>query len=53
MNDFIDILILKLAIWVIRKGWGGDCLEYAEGCAECEAGKVIDWLQNAIKLIKS
>lgn len=51
LNDKIDILIAKLAIWSIRRGYYAQCEEYAEGCLSCEAKKVTDWLQWHIDMV--
>ena len=52
IQDFINIIIAKLAIWSIKKGYGANCPDYADKCASCEAKKVIDWLEEHIKTIK-
>jgi len=52
MKDLLDILIAKLAIWSIKRGYGANCKDYANGCAGCEAKKIINWLEDHIKLIR-
>ena len=52
MNDYIDILIARLAIWSIKRGYGADCEDYESACSSCQARKTVDWLENHIKLIK-
>lgn len=52
MIDFIDILITRLAIWNIKKGYGADCIDYSEYCPSCKAKKTIQWLEDHIELIK-
>ena len=42
--DKIDIIIARLAIWSIRRGYGADC--------DTSDLEVIDWLEDHIKLIK-
>ena len=51
IRNFIDILIAKLAIWSIKKGYG-ICDKESDTCPACKATKVIDWLEDHIKLIK-
>lgn len=58
----IDNIILKLAIWVLRRGYGADCptrdtddmpelkMYPIARCASCEAAECIDFLQNTIDL---
>lgn len=52
LRDFIDIIIARLAIWSIKKGYGASCEEYVAGCGSCEAKKTVDWLEDHIRLIK-
>ena len=52
MMDFIDILIAKLAIWSIKRGYGANCKTMGEGCPSCAAKNVIIWLEEHISLIK-
>ena len=50
--DYIDIVIAKLAIWSIRRGYGAECSGEEKDCAGCRAKIVLDWLEEHIKLIK-
>jgi len=64
MNDFIDILIARLAIWSIKRGYGDGCEtkdidDFPElknspeaRCGSCKAKEVVDFLEHHIKLIK-
>lgn len=52
IDEYVDILVYKLAIWRIKKGYGADCPDYADKCPSCEAKTAVDWLEEAIKTIK-
>lgn len=63
MNDFLDVLIARLMIWRIKKGYGADCeskdmndlpieFQYSARCASCRARETIDWLEDHIRLIE-
>lgn len=61
MRDYIDIIIAKLAIWSIRRGYGANC-ETSDlddfpvvgdtRCPSCRAKEIIDWLEEHISEIK-
>lgn len=46
--NYLEILTMKLAIWFLKKGWGANCLDFAEGCQSCEARRVIHFLEKDI-----
>lgn len=60
--QYIDNIILRLAIWVLKRGYGADCptrdvadmpelVGHPElRCASCLASETIDFLQNTIDL---
>ena len=48
---WLEIKFWQLAKYIIKKEYGANCLDYARGCAECEAKKVIDWIDSHISLI--
>ena len=67
IRNKIDILIAKLSIWSIRKGYGTEPCETWDfedfpelktrplprhGCGNCRAQEIINWLEEHIKLIK-
>lgn len=47
--NYLEILTMKLAIWFLKKGWGGNCEDFAEGCQSCEARRVIYFLEKDIE----
>jgi len=52
MKDYLEIKFWKLAKWVIVRGYGNGCPDYAESCASCEAKKVQNWIDEHLELIK-
>lgn len=64
IDYYIDIVISKLAIWSIRRGYGANCetkdtVDFPEmskdtpgRCASCVAEEIIEWFEERIKLIK-
>lgn len=64
INDYIDIIIARLAIWSIKRGWGANCetkdtddfpsliLNSDKRCGSCQAKEVIQWFEDHISLIK-
>ena len=68
MIDKLEILFWRLAIWIIRKGYGADCREsdiddFPENkeellkdpkgrCGSCRAKEAIEWIEDHIELIK-
>lgn len=57
MKDKLETLFWKIAIRIIRKGYG-DCVDLEEsdrddGCAGCRAGNIIRWIEDHISLIRS
>ena len=64
IRDYIDIIITRLTIWSIRRGYGADCetKDYEDfpelkgqtksRCPSCVAEEIVDWLEDRIKLIK-
>lgn len=54
MIDYLDILIARLAIWSLRRGYGaGKCLDIDDSCPACEAQHIVEWLEDHISLIRS
>lgn len=41
----------KEMIAYLKKGYGADCKDYVEDCPSCEAKKVIQFLENHLKLL--
>ena len=52
MKDYLEIKFWKLAKWIIVRGYGNGCPDYAESCASCEAKKVQNWIDEHLELIK-
>lgn len=64
MRDKIDIIIARIAIWSIKKGYGANCEtrdtdDFPElrnsnkgRCASCRAREIIEWIEDHIRLIK-
>lgn len=52
MKDFLEIQFWRQAKWLIIKGYGADCPDYAEGCASCEAKKIVEWIDGHINLLR-
>lgn len=52
MIDYLEIYFWKIAIRIIRKGYGNACDDYDENCACCQANKTINWIEEHIKLIR-
>ena len=61
--DYFDILITRIMIWILKRGYGPRCetkdLDDFRGedigksrCPTCEAYEIIDWLEDLIKLTK-
>ncbi len=50
--DFACIYTMKLAIWFLKRGYGEGCPDWSETCIQCQAGKVIRFLENDIELTK-
>lgn len=38
-------------IWCIKDAYGADCEDFEKDCASCQAKKVVDWIEESIKLI--
>ncbi len=53
MKNYLEIMFWKLAIRIIKKGYGADCPDYDERCASCRAKDTIGWVEDHISLIKS
>jgi hypothetical protein len=51
--DFIEVQVMQLAIWFIRRGYGADCPDYSEGCKSCQAKEAVEFLEYTINLIKN
>ena len=63
IEGFVDVVVARVAIWYIRRGYGANCettdkedfgenyLEEAR-CGSCRAKEIIDWLEDHIKLIQ-
>jgi hypothetical protein len=58
---YLEILFWKIAIWLIKKEWGADCLskdtdDFPElgypRCGSCRAKEIIDWIEYNIELLK-
>lgn len=49
LQDHIDILILRLIRWWIKRGWGDGCGYYEQDCVACRAGNVVKWLDEQIE----
>jgi hypothetical protein len=47
-----EINTIKATIKYIKKGWGADCKDYNKDCPNCEAKKVVEFLEEHIIIIK-
>ena len=52
MKNILEIWFWRIAIRIIKKGYGEDCPDEMEGCPSCEARKVIEWIEDHILLIE-
>ena len=52
MKDILEIWFWRIAIRIIKKGYGADCPDEAEGCVSCDAKRVIGWIERHILLIE-
>lgn len=50
--NYVQILFWKLAIHLIKKGYGANCVDYDGYCESCKARKVIEWIEEHIELLK-
>ena len=51
MRDYLEIKFWRFAIYIIKSGYGADCLDYDRGCSSCSAKKVVEWIEHHIELI--
>lgn len=51
MKNFTERLILRAAIFYIRRGWGAQCLQLDDtpDCLECKAEDVVRFLEKTIE----
>ena len=49
---YTEVPFVRLFIWYIKRGYGANCPDYEEKCPSCEAKKIVDWLEDHVKLIK-
>lgn len=52
MFNWLEIQYWRIAKWLIRKGYGADCNDYAKECVSCRAVRVIEWIDGHIELLK-
>ncbi len=58
MIKWLEIAVMKWAIFFIKRGWGADCEEEDEhwywegGCQSCMAKRVVSFLERHIEYTK-
>lgn len=63
--DWIEILVCRVTIWFLRRGYGANCEtkdtdDFSDlasdewpRCASCQAKETVDFLEEHIRLLKS
>jgi len=53
LQDRLEIVFFKVAIYLIHRGYGEACTDFDKDCGWCEANKVVEWMKRHIEILEN